>query len=190
MFRITKGLVVIMRGLPGSGKSRYAKQLADEFNTKYRSEEQKSAVVVSADDFFTFGTGRAEVPGFEPKYEFVHAKLGQAHAACLFNFVKALLLETRLVVVDNTNTTHWESQNYEVIADRLATYSVANVAMHNTSRLTVTDLHMFCERNRHGVPFSVIADMAARWEWRGADYLAAEMSPEALLAEHFERAQR
>ena len=53
--------VVIMRGLPGSGKSHVAKALRNAMG-----DRGLSAVVCSADDFFVSDSGR---------YEWAHSKL-------------------------------------------------------------------------------------------------------------------
>jgi predicted kinase len=73
--------VVILRGIPGCGKSTYAKSLS-------------GATIVSTDDFFTNPDGH---------YERIDAKLNEAHTDCLRRFLAALTRGDETVVVDNTN---------------------------------------------------------------------------------------
>ena len=73
--------VIILRGIPGCGKSTYAKSLPQ-------------ATIVSADDFFVNERG---------KYKRVDEKLQEAHTTCLKNFLEALERGVETVVVDNTN---------------------------------------------------------------------------------------
>lgn len=84
--------VVIMQGVPGSGKSTYI------------AEHLKGAVVVSADHYFD-RLGR-----FDPSL------LSAAHGECLTNFNAAVLAKAALIVVDNTNTTPVEVAPYWALA--------------------------------------------------------------------------
>lgn len=80
--------LIIIRGLPGSGKSTIAKEL-------------QSYVHVEADMFFVQNG----------HYNFDPSKLGQAHEWC-YSKVMRLLLEGFNVVVSNTFTQKWEMQPY------------------------------------------------------------------------------
>jgi len=84
--------VIIMRGLPGSGKSTIAKQLG--------------GVIVSADNYFM-------VDGV---YRFDPTKLGEAHVACMSWFLYHLTMEESIVVVDNTNIRLMELNPYRLVA--------------------------------------------------------------------------
>ena len=79
-------LVVLMRGLPGSGKSSVAKLL---------QQLVTGSIIVSADHYFT---------------DTEH--LLQAHWACRRAFSSALRAGAPLVVVDNTNTRLVEMRPY------------------------------------------------------------------------------
>lgn len=88
--------VIVMRGIPGSGKSTYCKN------------NYPGAAVYSADDYFVNDEG---VYVFDPK------KLPQAHGKCLKDFV--FHLERPLsadAVIDNTNTTAVEVAPYAALA--------------------------------------------------------------------------
>lgn len=129
--------VVILRGIPGSGKTTYVK-------SKFRT-----AVVCSADSFFE------TVPG-----GFDSSSLPLAHAKCLGKFVDALQDKKPVIVVDNTNVSKWEYENYEKIA-RLAGYEVEIYEMHCKSDSTAGKC---ADRNRHGVPVSKVIEMYSRFE--------------------------
>jgi predicted kinase len=127
--------VVIMRGLPGSGKSTVAKKLAAQV---------EGAVIVSADDFFMVGG----------QYQFDVTKLGAAHGACQAAFKTALIHNKELVIVDNTNTTPREIQTYMKMAQNFGYEAVIMVVP--------CDVDTSAARNTHGVPREAIERMANR----------------------------
>lgn len=129
--------VYIMRGLPGAGKSTWIKN-----NTP-------GAVVCSADHFF-------EKSG---TYQFDPTNLGKAHAECFAKFQKALERGAETIVVDNTNTTKWEFEKYQNLAN-LHGYDVELVKIFDGG-LSDEDL---ANRNTHGVPLENIRRMRSRWQ--------------------------
>lgn len=89
--------LVIMRGLPSSGKSYRAKELAGEIG-----------VVLSTDEYFY----KLVEPEFPEKYSFRPNHIGFAHK---WNQVRAQKLIEEghpLVIIDNTNTTPSEPKAY------------------------------------------------------------------------------
>lgn len=88
--------LIIIRGLPGSGKS-----------TKAR--EYEGYIHAEADAYFVGANG---------EYTFNPAKLGQAHAWCL-GVVTGALMAGVSATVSNTFTMRWEYQGYIDIAERL-----------------------------------------------------------------------
>ena len=84
-------IAIIMRGIPGSGKSTKAKELAKKYD----------ATICSADDFFE-STG---------KYVFDVKKIGEAHKECFAKFSKAIK-QGKNVIVDNTNLKPFEVEKY------------------------------------------------------------------------------
>lgn len=135
--------VTIMRGLPGSGKSRRAHRIC--------AESAVPVVIVSADHYFETDDG---------EYNFRPAEIARAHAYCLHRFVSALRNQVPHIIVDNTNVQHWEFYNYEAIA-LLAGYDVNVIEVPCTG---AADVELFAARNVHGVPLAVVQAMHDRWE--------------------------
>lgn len=136
------GIVYIMRGLPGAGKSTKVKQLAEEFAEDY--------VYCSADSYFEKSD----------KYEFDRSKLWLAHKKCWDDFVWGVSVSPeRYVIVDNTNTTFKEYQKYVDFAKSYK-WKVIIVDLYDGG---LTDIELTI-RNKHGVPLEAIQRMRARYE--------------------------
>lgn len=132
--------VVLLSGIPGSGKSTYVSKLKERYSKVF---------VVSADHYFT-------VNG---EYKFDVSKLGEAHGDCLKRFAKMLLTlekEEVVVVVDNTNTTQLELAPYVAFA--------AACGAETELRFFKCSPNVAVERNIHGVPFAACQAMAKRME--------------------------
>jgi predicted kinase len=127
--------VIIMRGIPGSGKSTWVR------------ENACNAVVCSADHYF-------ERSG---EYLFNPAELKDAHEACKEKFLAALRSEEELVVVDNTNTMRWEYQFY---LDRALQFGYTI----QVQDIPLISAELAAQRNTHGVPLDAIQRMIDRWE--------------------------
>ncbi|XP_059469720.1 NEDD4-binding protein 2 isoform X2 [Neocloeon triangulifer] len=90
-------VLVILRGLPGSGKTYLSKELsemAEENSFVYR--------ICSADHHFHTPKG----------YVFNASELPVAHSASQQNAKKAFNEKTQLVIIDNTNIMEWEMKPY------------------------------------------------------------------------------
>lgn len=133
--------VVIMRGIPGSGKSTY---VARNFPL---------ATVCSADHFFLDKEGNYK---FDPK------RIGEAHLSCQKKFARNLMLgyclddEDKVLVVDNTNTSLWEMAFYIGLCN---VYGIP-FEIHRMN----TPADVCAERNVHGVPPDKVHLMAKRME--------------------------
>jgi predicted kinase len=124
--------VYILRGLPGSGKSTYARQL-------------RNASIVSADDFFV---------GEDGVYRFDPLQLHRAHQQCWLRFAELTRSGTELVVVDNTNLSPEEIAPYVLPAEALG-YTV-------TIYTFLVDPAVASRCNVHGVPALKIGQMHER----------------------------
>lgn len=121
--------VIVMRGVPGSGKSTYIKNNGN------------GAVVASADHFFMK----------EGQYQFDFKKLGAAHTACFATFQRALASKAPLVIVDNTNVKVRDMSRY-VEGALEAGYTVEIVKV-------LCDPAKAASRNVHKVPLEVVERM-------------------------------
>ena len=118
--------VIILRGLPGCGKSRLQKR------------DYPAAVVVSADQFFMV----------EGEYRFNSALLMEAHGACFRTFISALQAGEPLVVVDNTAIGIAEIAPY-VLGAQAYGYDAEVITLR-------CDPATAAARNTHVVPVDVI----------------------------------
>lgn len=89
--------LIVMRGLPSSGKSTRAKILAGE-----------NGLVFSTDDFF-YQVEESFAPN---KYSFNPNRLGEAHRWNQRRAFEAMESGVEVVVIDNTNTTKKEPKPY------------------------------------------------------------------------------
>lgn len=90
----TDKVIYLMRGLPSSGKSYRAKELANN----------KLDIICSADDYF--GEGQAYLKNWRAD------KLGLAHAFCKKKAKILMQKQSPFVVIDNTNTRIYEILPY------------------------------------------------------------------------------
>ena len=127
--------IVLIRGLPGAGKTTTALTLG-------------RPVCVAADDWFME----------DGEYKFDPSGLPEAHAWCQGQALSGM--EAGLpVVVHNTFTQRWELEPYLTAAARLGlTVEVQSVFDGGCSD------EQLAERNTHGVPLAAIQGMRQRWE--------------------------
>ena len=141
-------VVLVMRGVPGSGKSSLVQQMVD-------GVPDGSAAVCSADHFFIDPTSG--------RYSFDFTQLKAAHAWCKERFTQALEIATPLVVLDNTCIRHWEYASYEKAALE-AGYALFIVELRSIGRDHAELALALGSRNAHGVPVAKIEEMLKRWQ--------------------------
>lgn len=143
--------IIILRGVPGSGKSHFTKDFDEETTT-----------VVSADFLFQ---NRADMLGVTYTEAFNPADLPKAHAQCLRRFTEEVIRlddaplsgedfeadQKKVVVVDNTNITAVEMAPYVALAQAYG----CSVEIHRFDIDTLTASY----RNTHGVSGAVVGRM-------------------------------
>jgi len=139
--------LVIMRGVPGSGKSTVAKEMA----TKCIGAG-KTAVIASADDYF--------IDSLTGSYIFDAKKLPSAHLYCKAKALGAMEAKADMVIIDNTNMRHWDFDPYVKMAKQYR-YEVEEVIVGSFDKQS---LETYVARNVHGCPKDTIEKMAARFE--------------------------
>jgi predicted kinase len=101
--------VVILRGVPGSGKSTFARKLAPREH------------ICEADEFMVNKDG---------EYDFNPKRLGYCHDQCFEKFKRLLVLGTLTVVVSNTNTTNKEMKPFVKLSEAMG-YKVTFLIVEN-----------------------------------------------------------
>lgn len=150
--------IVILRGIPGSGKSSFAKRLSKSANV----------IVCSADDYYTHN-GR---------YNFDSSKLKEAHEDCLRRFAKhvvnygAVVTDPDILIVDNTNISIKEIAPYYELAEAFSFEPLV--------RTTLCSPETAYNRCIHNVPLHVIERMHRNLNaeflprsWRHVEFLAS-----------------
>ncbi|XP_066032082.1 NEDD4-binding protein 2-like 1 isoform X2 [Chamaea fasciata] len=135
------GRLVLLRGLPGAGKSTLARQL---------KRDHPSAVVLSTDDFFV----ENGVYIFEPDF------LEDAHKWNQKRARKAMKNGKSPVIIDNTNIHAWEMKPYVMMAHENR-YEVTFQEPDTPWKFNVQEL---TRRNIHHVPREKIQRMKEQYE--------------------------
>ena len=133
----TQGELILLRGLPGSGKTTLAKIIL-----QLRSTDEPE--ILSADDFFENKEG---------DYNFDPTKLKEAHNYCQFRCSERMRQQKAKIVVANTFTQEWEMDEYFKMAERY-NYRVHTVIVENRHG----------NENVHGVPEDKLQQMKNRFQ--------------------------
>lgn len=127
--------LILVRGLPGSGKSTLTKVLSE--NSKYP--------VLSIDDYFTDA-----VTG---KYVFEFSKNHLAYKSCELLTKQHMEANSEKIFIDNTFTLEWEMEPYFKLA-----------AEFNYMVFTVTVEHRHTGKNSHQVSDEQLKKMAEKYK--------------------------
>ena len=100
-------ILYIVRGIPGSGKSTFAKQL--------------TANVFEADHYFYDNDGN---------YKFIASEIKDAHKECQDNVRIAMESSIPKIAVSNTSTQEWEMEPYFELAKKYG-YKVFTIIVEN-----------------------------------------------------------
>ncbi len=126
--------LILLRGLPGSGKTTLAKELSE--NGKYP--------VFSVDDFFTSPNG-------DYKFEFDKNHLAYKH--CEENAKVSMQKGTSKIFIDNVFSIEWEMEPY---------FKLASEFKYKIFVLTVENRHK--GHNIHGISDEQIRKMAEKYK--------------------------
>jgi predicted kinase len=126
--------LILLRGLPGAGKSSLAKVLAEN-----------KWPVFSVDDYFTDAKTGA--------YRFEFDKNHLAYKACEENCRKAMEKGMEKIFIDNTFTLDWELQAY---------FKLASAFNYTLFVCTVENYHE--QKNTHGISDEQIQKMADKYK--------------------------
>nr|CCA22704.1 conserved hypothetical protein [Albugo laibachii Nc14] len=146
--------IIILRGIPGSGKSTVARQLS-----RILPQIHWKVSICSADLYFEGRRG----------YRFDRNKLGIAHRQCFHTFKREIRAcldpenrdSQRVIVVDNTNVTRREYAQY--ITTSYKFYCV-RVRIVEIQCIDIGTAFAMARRNSHGVPIDRVLQMWMRWE--------------------------
>ena len=132
--------VIILRGLPGSGKSTRAVCLREQ-----AWQRGQSAIVHSTDEFFV------RLGWFDK------SRLGAFHDRNFQYFVESLCAGFNCVIVDNCNVQYRDYERYALAAEMFG-YEVTIVTLDSAP------VAVLAKRNIHNVPLEFIERMSERWE--------------------------
>jgi len=137
-------VLIIMRGIPGSGKSTKAKQLVGS-GVIHSTDD----IIESKFDYRQFFSDMIENKDFSP--------LSQVHSENFNRAKKSMSMGISPVIIDNTNIKANEPKNYVEAALRLG-YTNENIKFVEVGTGGVSAEEL-AERNTHGVPLDKIEAM-------------------------------
>lgn len=143
-------LAIIMRGLPGSGKSHWVELFLQGLPAALALNIAEQGLC-STDSFFYQHN----------RYCFDIARLPEFHQLNLSRFIEALASGVPVVICDNTNMALWEFATYQAAAKAL------NYRVHIQQIGDVrSKIHQreCAKRNKHGVSLKSIQRMASQFQ--------------------------
>ncbi|XP_072467986.1 uncharacterized protein [Notamacropus eugenii] len=136
-------LLILLRGLPGSGKTTLSRVLLGQ---------NRGGIVFSTDDYFRHRNG----------YTYNVRQLGDAHDWNQSRAKKAIDQGRSPVIIDNTNTQAWEMKPYV----EMAIGKGYQVEFHEPETWWKFDPDELEKRNKHGVSREKIAQMLDHYEYK------------------------
>ncbi|XP_009948356.1 PREDICTED: NEDD4-binding protein 2-like 2 [Leptosomus discolor] len=142
-FGCSQKLLLLLRGLPGSGKSTLSRILLGQ---------SRDGIIFSTDDYFRQQDG----------YTYNAAHLGDAHDWNQKRAKQAMEQGKSPVIIDNTNTQAWEMKPYVEVALEKG----YRVEFHEPDTWWKFEPEELEKRNKHGVTREKIAQMLERYEYQ------------------------
>ncbi len=159
---MAENTMVLMRGLPGSGKSTKAKLLFGEIY-KYPDTRPR---LHSSDHYFA----AVEEPG-EP-YRFREGEFKHSHALCRLQVRRSMLHGCTPIIVDNTHTELWMMKTYVELADEFG-YEIAFSYPDTAWAWNAQGCFEHCS---HDVPIEKIVEMLCNFQGRGHSPLTLKVA--------------
>lgn len=151
--------LIILRSLPGAGKTTTAKLLSD-------GNPYDDTQIHSTDRFFMC----YNIEDRDWEYKFDGSKLGEYHESNLKNTIDSMCLGYSQVIVDNTNIRFVDFKSY-VLAAIILGYEIELIEPETEWRYNVEECY---KRNTHEVPLETIQKMRDRWETTETCYAKIE----------------
>lgn len=144
----TRKVVYILRGLPGSGKTKWVQNALIDRNIKGSYE------IISSNYFFmkkdnrnTFKLNPSEVP--------------MSHSSCLNDYIQNLIAKTDTIFFNNINSQKWEYQNYISLA-KIFNYDVEIIELGCDD---INHVEYYKDRSKIEVPLKVCKGLYNKWEY-------------------------
>lgn len=162
-------VLIVMRGIPGSGKSTKAKQLAGSNGVIHSTDD----VIESQGDYNEFFEKMFASKDFSP--------LSKAHSTNLKNLIESLKNGLSPVILDNTNIKQNEAKDAVKAALEIG-LDDKNINFEDigTGGLSAQQL---ADRNTHGVPLDKIESMIASHTGQGPLTVASVMVAKDMYKE-------
>jgi hypothetical protein len=136
--------VIVLRGMPGSGKT----QLFEEYMS---NNPEESCWCVSNYDLFYDDDGN---------FSYDNTRQDESRARCMENFIEAMNKDYDTIFVNNVNSQLWEYESFITLA-KMREY---NVEVWTLPCDGEGQLAYFQSRNQYGVPLSYARKLFDRWE--------------------------
>lgn len=149
----SKKTLIIMRGLPGSGKSTKAKKLHAEQGGELFSTDDYPGLYSEGED------GKIEWHGGE-KDKDGKSMIAGAHEWNQSRAFKAMESGVSPIIVDNTHVQKWEAKPYVLEAKK----NGYNIAVEEADTPWKFDVKELSGKNTHGVSVGVLEGMLSKWE--------------------------
>lgn len=146
---LIKKRIIILRGVPGSGKTAVAEEIAEKY-------PKRKVKIISTDDFWYLNE--------QKEYRFNPKNLYKAHTWNQERFAK-LIKQKKLwcIIVNNTNTEKWEMRPYVKTALE-GGYNNIEFVQPVTYRWINKDVETCFKTQKYNVPKHVIQAMVDRFD--------------------------